>query len=183
VIRRDAMRCLEDAIYWLRVRPIARIVQALRRGAAHNFPRSIIHGVEIVDGTDDPSQSSVYFNRFRDSFDLIARYDTRRFERILVDIRSIEVVPDLPGNEQGFFLFGTEACLFTPKFVGQDTTVLAIGIVHEAIHARLDRMRVRQSSVRTDRIERLCREAEVEFSRRCPPHPEIERWLKERSLR
>ena len=84
---------------------------------------------------------------------------------------------------RGAYIPGERTCITELTFLARrDITAatVASSIVHEGIHARVDRMGVRREGRDRAKEERLCRRAELEFGRALPPElgrPVIERAI------
>jgi hypothetical protein len=100
---------------------------------------------------------------------LLKQYDTRRFDRLLQNVR-------------GIFLFGTTGDLaywlsslglvvMQESFVrSSDTSVplLASTLIHESCHAWLDRLGFDYTLERRPRIEAICARSEIAFAKHLP---------------
>jgi hypothetical protein len=114
---------------------------------------------------------------------LIERVQPAHFRRLRGDFREI-LVKRFPCR--GAYLPETRSCLveltFTvnPEFTASQ---IAATILHEAMHARLNRAGVRLSRVTAARHERFCRRAELEFGQLVPDgQPVVERALESLAL-
>jgi hypothetical protein len=138
-----------------------------------------VHGVRVVVTCEDFRLDEDYvFQRMQEALDLLATYAPHFLRRMQHDLDLIWVrrhpmtrasydgrlracILDLP-----FFVANPE---FTPAQV-------AASIVHEATHARLARAGVSYHEYRRDRVERICRKAELKFGKRIPDGgPVVER--------
>jgi len=160
------MQSLGRIIYWIRVRPISRLGRASRRFFVRSHPQRTLYGIMVIDATKDRSRSAIYLDQVAESLDLIKKYDSKNFRRASTTLDSIEVVSFLPKNSQAYYLLGTNTCYLHEKLMRRGISTIAAAIAHEVTHARLDRMGIRQSKDRYDRVERLCKEEESRFLRR-----------------
>src|SRR5690606_23494386 len=110
----------------------------------------------------------------------IAQYQPWRLAHLRRDLRHIAVVR-FPCR--GAYLPDERVCITVLTFLARrDSTAapVAASIIHEGMHARVDRMGVRRAGRDRAREERLCRRAELEFGLALPPdlgQPVIERAL------
>ena len=171
--------CMRDAIYWLRVHPVRIVGSVVSRSFESRSPFALVEGIRILN-RDVVGESEFYFDRIRRALELVLRYDSPRFQRIQRYINTIVILSDLPRGSAAWYVIGAGRCYITPKTIRSTTTNLARTLVHESIHARIDKLGVRQSSDRYDRLERRCAIEEVDFIMRLPQSPELEAWIARR---
>ena len=114
---------------------------------------------------------------------LIKQYDAARYCRLLRDVRTVVIVR-LPLDEiEGWYAPGRGRC-FIPaaKVLPKSELALALTIVHEAVHARLDRLRPWQWGRTRRRMEVLAIRGEIGFAARIPEidAPGVGAWARER---
>ncbi len=118
--------------------------------------------------------------RLGDALDLIARYQPWRLRHLEQDLIQFRVAR-FPCR--GAYFPDERTCMTELTFLARrDITAatVASSIIHEGVHARVDRMGVRRETRDRAREERLCRRAELEFGRALPPdlgRPVVERAL------
>ena len=128
-----------------------------------------IHSFRVAVPALTSSYKRRIFDRIEAAIELIHRYDRRRLER---------AARDMPRIVAGFPDTG-DACYDTIDALGilklqtvarRDITPeqLALCIVHEATHARIERCGIRYEPQRRVRIERACIQAELAFAQRLP---------------
>jgi hypothetical protein len=140
---------------------------------------TLVRGVRvIVTNTRPDIDTAAVIARLDAALGLIERYAPSHFRRLRRDFAAIQVIR-YPCR--GAFDPGTRICIVeltfsvNPEF--NDAQVAAT-ILHEAMHARLHAMGVREDSVSRAREERFCRRAEIEFGRVVPGGaPVVERAL------
>ena len=118
--------------------------------------------------------------RLDEALGLIEAYQPWRLRHLRRDLRDFWIVR-YPCR--GAYLPDERRCMTELTFLARrDITAapVASSIVHEGIHARVDRMGVRREGRDRAREERLCRRAELEFGLALPPDlgaPVVERAL------
>ena len=140
-----------------------------------------LHGLRVVvENTRPDIRTADVLARLDEALALIARHQPWRLRHLRRDLREIRVAR-FPCR--GAYFPGERVCLTELTFLARrDITAapVAASIVHEGMHARVDRMGVHPASRDAAREERLCRRAELEFGRALPPAlgaPVIERAL------
>jgi hypothetical protein len=134
----------------------------------------------VVDNTRPDIETSDVLERLDDALGLIERYQPWRLTHLRRDLKQI-LVARFPCR--GAYFPAERTCLTELTFLARrDITAatVASSIVHEGIHARVDRMGVERDGRDRAREERLCRRAELDFGRSLPPElgrPVIERAL------
>lgn len=123
--------------------------------------------------------------RLDEALALIQQYQPWRLRHLQRDIDAIHVVR-FPCR--GAWVAEQGACITELTFLARrDITAapVASSIIHEGMHARVDRMGVSRYARDRAREERLCRRAELEFGRALPPElgtPVIQRALESLAL-
>ena len=118
--------------------------------------------------------------RLEEALALIEAYQPWRLRHLRRDVREFWIVR-YPCR--GAYLPDERRCMTELTFLARrDITAapVASSIIHEGVHARVDRMGVRREGRDRAREERLCRRAELEFGRALPPElgaPVVERAL------
>jgi hypothetical protein len=127
--------------------------------------------VGVVNSRPDIDTERV-FRRAEAVLALVERYVPARFRHLRRDLAMI-TVERFPCR--GAYLPDRRACLLELTFMANESfsdAQVAATLVHEAMHARLDRLatarRIRRFDQDAARHERLCREAELEFGRAVP---------------
>jgi len=98
---------------------------------------------------------------------LIERFAPLHYRRIKTNLSRIWV--QLFPYGAGCYRHSINACLLDERFVGSETTTvecIASAIVHEATHARLEKLGVHYDEAIRYRIERICARRELDFARR-----------------
>src|SRR3989442_9323996 len=111
---------------------------------------------------------------------LIADYDPRRMKRIAGDIAFFWV--KRAGYASAYFIQETRVCVLDSQFLTRRETAppwVAVAIVHEATHARLEKSGIRYSEPARPRIEALCDAQSAEFVRRLPDGEALARRILE----
>jgi hypothetical protein len=132
--------------------------------------KSVHRGIIISISEIDDGERSALVPRICAALDLIARYDPRRFVRIVRDVPVVRIGihPEYPA----VWLQPAQACELSRSFLRSPTATpaaIASAIVHEALHARLHRCGIRYDESTRVRVEQLCFEAQRCFASRLPP--------------
>ena len=140
-----------------------------------------IRGVPVaVENTRPDIATSDVLERLDEALGLIEQYQPWRLRHLRRDVDAIHVVR-FPCR--GAWIAEQGACVTELTFLARrDITAapVASSIIHEGMHARVDRMGVSRSHRDRAREERLCRRAELEFGESLPPElgaPVIQRAL------
>lgn len=154
------------------------------RALGSSFRSTEVHDVRgfrvVVENPYPEIDTASVLRRLDDALGLIERYQPWRLRHLREDARQFWVVR-YPCR--GAYFPGARTVMTELTFLARtDITAatVASSIVHEGIHARVDRMRtyLRAVSTRADPIpptpdmpreERLCRRAELAFGRALPP--------------
>jgi hypothetical protein len=126
-----------------------------------------------VSHLSDQSETGI-FERVEDALRLIRTLDPRRYGRLRRDLQRIWVRLQIPGD-RGSYNSALSACELDLRYVIRSDVQpsdIASTIVHEATHARLDRLGY--SEPLRMRIEAACRQQEEAFSEHLSP-PQAER--------
>jgi hypothetical protein len=150
---------------------------------------SAIHEVRgfrvIVENSRADISTSDVLARLDDSLALIEQHQPWRLRHLERDLKQF-LVARFPCR--GAYFPEERTCMTELTFLARrdiSPATVASSIVHEGIHARVDRMGVSREMRDRAREERLCRRAELDFGRALPPElgrPVIERALGTLSL-
>jgi hypothetical protein len=145
---------------------------------------SAIHDVRgfrvIVENSREDIATSDVLDRLDDSLALIEQHQPWRLRHLERDLKQF-LVARFPCR--GAYFPEERTCMTELTFLARrdiSPATVASSIVHEGIHARVDRMGVSREMRDRAREERLCRRAELDFGRALPPElgrPVIERAL------
>ena len=145
-----------------------------------------MRGVPVIVENSRPDIATAdVLARLDEALALIERHQPWRLAHLRRDLNEIRVVR-FPCR--GAWLPEEGACVTELTFLARrdiSAAPVASSIVHEGIHARVDRMGVSPYSRDRAREERLCRRAELEFGQSLPPElgaPVIERALESLAL-
>ena len=144
--------------------------------------RSEVHDVRgfrvlVENGRPDISTPAV-LARLDAALELIERVQPWRLRHLRRDLHQFYVVR-YPCR--GAYFPGERVCLTELTFLARtdiSAAPVASSIIHEGIHARVDRMKLHPASRDRAREERLCRRAELDFGLALPPElgaPVVER--------
>jgi hypothetical protein len=134
----------------------------------------------VVENSRPDIATSDVLARLEEALDLIERHQPwriRHLERDLIQFR----IARFPCR--GAYFPDERTCMTELTFLARrDITAatVASSVLHEGIHARVDRMGVDRRTRDRAKEERLCRRAELEFGRSLPPElggPVVERAL------
>jgi hypothetical protein len=149
-------------------------------------PSTTLHTIPVtVENTRPDISTEDVLDRLNEALALIARYQPWRLRHLQRDLDEIRVVR-FPCR--GAWIPDEGACVTELTFLNRrDITAapVASSIIHEGMHARVDRMGVNRYARDRAREERLCRRAELEFGQSLPPElgaPVIQRALESLAL-
>ena len=123
----------------------------------------------VVDGIwvgSFPSDAKPAIQRIEDALRLVERCAPLHYRRIKSNLARIWV--HLVPHGAGCYLHSLNACLLDERIVASETTTvewIASAIVHEATHARLEKLGIRYDEAARQRIERICARRELDFAR------------------
>jgi hypothetical protein len=123
----------------------------------------------VVDGIwvgSFSSDAKPAIQRIEDALRLIERCAPLHYRRIKKNLARIWV--HLVPHGAGCYLHSLNACLLDERIVASETTTvewIASAIVHEATHARLEKLGIRYDEAVRQRIERICARRELDFAR------------------
>lgn len=163
-------------------------------GGSNHLPRPtlthrdslVVRGVPVIVENSRPDIATAdVLARLDEALALIEHHQPWRLAHLRRDLNEIRVVR-FPCR--GAWLPEEGACVTELTFLARrdiSAAPVASSIIHEGIHARVDRMGVSPYSRDRAREERLCRRAELEFGQSLPPElgaPVIERALESLAL-
>jgi hypothetical protein len=129
----------------------------------------VLHGIPVnIENTRPDIATADVVARLDEALELIERYQPWRLEHLRQDLNEIRVVR-FPCR--GAWIPDEGACVTELTFLNRrDITAapVASSIIHEGMHARVDRMGVSRYARDRAREERLCRRAELEFGESLP---------------
>ena len=135
--------------------------QALLRMSQH---RRVL-GIELSAYMLRDQYRRVFFGRVQRALELIARYEPRRLARIQRDVRTI---CGMSGGPNEYHRVGRAIMLSLPTVLASPPPELAMVIVHEATHGRIDDHGIMYLAENRDRIETACVRQETIFARCLP---------------
>jgi len=163
---------------------LGRLFASASQGAKQ--ARVQIRGFDVfVENTRPDVATPAVLERLDEALSLIEVTQPWRFRHLQRDLQAIWVVRY---PTRGAYFPADRACLTELTFLARrDITAatVASSILHEGVHARVDRMGVRLESKDIAREERLCRRAELAFGQALPPElglPVIKRATESLSL-
>ena len=122
----------------------------------------------VVENSRPDIATSAVLARMDEALELIERHQPWRLRHLRRDLREFRIVR-YPCR--GAYYPGERICITELTFLARtDITAapVASSIVHEGMHARVDRMGVRPESRDRAREERICRRAELDFGLALP---------------
>jgi hypothetical protein len=146
------------------VRPVAWLVlpalQFLYRVWLRTVPSALVEGFSVVNVSRVGDE--IVLGRLRDALVLLKRSDLRAYARARRYLRRL-ILSHTGGR--GEYWYGMGICVLDADYiVANDVELLAMAVVHESIHGRLDRLRVRTTSANVSRVEHLCSQAELHLA-------------------
>lgn len=129
----------------------------------------VVRGFRVmVENTRPDIATASVVARLEEALALIEAHQPWRFAHLRRDLRQIVIVR-YPCR--GAYFPSTQTCMTELTFLARtDITAapVAASILHEGMHARIDRMGLRPESYDPAREERICRRAELEFGLALP---------------
>jgi hypothetical protein len=145
-----------------------------------------LRGVPVlVENTRPDIATADVIARLDEALALIEKYQPWRLQHLR---RDLDVVSVVRFPCRGAWIPDQGACVTELTFLARrDITAapVAASIIHEGMHARVDRMGVNRYGRDRAREERLCRRAELEFGEALPPDlgaPVIQRAIESLAL-
>lgn len=127
-------------------------------------PNKVIRGFKIVN-LFIAEHDEKLFERVAQLLDLVQSADARRFLRMRRDVQRILIMHT--GGSAGSYWRELNACVLDAQHLrDDDLRSVAMTLVHEATHARLERAGFGYRTSLRARIEHLCVEAEIAFAER-----------------
>lgn len=146
----------------------------------------VVRGIPVtVENTRPDIATEDVLTRLDEALGLIERHQPWRLQHLRRDLDRIRVVR-FPCR--GAWVGEEGSCITELTFLARrdiSAAPVASSIIHEGMHARVDRMGVSRWSRDRAREERLCRRAELEFGESLPPElaaPVIERAVQSLAL-
>ena len=146
----------------------------------------VLRGIPVsVENTRPDIATADVLARLDEALSLIERYQPWRLRHLRRDLNEIRVVR-FPCR--GAWIPDDGACVTELTFLARrdiSAAPVASSIIHEGMHARVDRMGVSRAGRDRAREERLCRRAELEFGRSLPADlgaPVVQRALESLDL-
>jgi len=109
------------------------------------------------------------FSKIDQALNLISETDPRRYLQIRRDVKKIWVSP-APGC-CAQWMDELQICILDRDYFCQADVLppeVALAIVHESTHARLDRLKIQYTEDIRERVERVCIKSEIAFAKRLP---------------
>ena len=123
----------------------------------------------VVENTRPDIRTADVLARLDEALALAERYQPWRVRHLRRDLRQFHI---LRFPCRGAYVPGERTCITELTFLARtDITAapVAASILHEGMHARVDRMDLRGESRDPAREERICRRAELDFGLALPP--------------
>ena len=116
--------------------------------------------------------------RVEDALELIKRYDCLQYSRVIHNLERVwvNILPDASACYER----SLKACVFDERFVLSEKTTLeriATAIIHEATHAKLERLGIPYDEERRTRIETICIRRELAFVANLPDGAQLQEDL------
>jgi hypothetical protein len=150
------------------VRFLARFVTGFWLGIICRLSsRRVLHDIKVAVFLEAPDDEQC-FDRLEEGLDLIARCDPATLNRIRQHFAGILVF----GSERFRAAHWSQSgrlCVLTTRYLQSSTLLresVALTLVHENMHARLDQLGVGYTEGRRAAVEVLCAMAELAFARR-----------------
>jgi hypothetical protein len=133
--------------------------------------RQRAYGFEVVNLA--PSHlSDALFGRIKSALALVEEHDPKFFARMQRDLRRIIIAPE--GGSEGSYWASLRASVIDARHLMRDPVEsVAMTLVHEATHARLQRAGIPDLPSLRSRIEAVCLRAEIALGSKLPGTDEL----------
>jgi hypothetical protein len=168
-------------VYWRLMRSLGRVVFRLASSSGEGSPSN---GFRLGTVGEKPLTAE-QVRKIEGALGLIATFDPRRLRRSQRDLEAILVVEAMDGTGlRGAHMPGGRTCCLSREHVAEsEPEHVAVTIAHEAVHARIDRLRplIHWPSYRYRAEHRALRE-ELAFIARLPQaeFPDLHAWAQRR---
>jgi hypothetical protein len=118
--------------------------------------------------------------KVRDALELLGSTDPRRLTRLQRDIDAMSIVDYLRPQIGALYAVGSRTCYLALRPLQSESPAqVALFMVHEATHARLDRLHLPRCRAATIRSERRALLEELSFAERLPRtvFPEVDAFI------
>lgn len=124
-------------------------------------PSVQVNGLRVY-STSAAKLDSELFGRLRDALALVREKDPSLYNRIRQYIR---IVVFAPTGGTAEYWYHMKTCVLDSTYVLHRTTDwIALALVHESTHARLERFGISSQRFGAARMERICSNAEIQFA-------------------
>jgi hypothetical protein len=172
------VRMVARAWYWMQSLLAAPLRLASEYISIALAPNGVIHGISVYVLDTQRARREEVCARLDRALTLIQRLDHRRYSRLRRDVRRILVVP----RPSDHLMPGTVTCyLSETRVLGRPDVPVALTLVHEATHARLQRAGLQYWPDLQERMEHLCITEQIRVTQllprvgyRVPPETERE---------
>jgi hypothetical protein len=121
--------------------------------------------VELRAAFSPPTGIPLFRAKIKRALDLVHGFDPRRLRRIQQDLR---IILAKPGGD-GYYVHALRMYVADwSDVIGSTPVQVALGIIHEATHARIADAGIPYTAERRARIEAICVKQEAAFARRLP---------------
>src|ERR1035437_4587037 len=149
---------------------LADVIRHFRQTVQRVLPEVYdIRGFRVVVENSRPDIATAdVLSRFDQALGLIEQYQPWRFRHLQRDVQQFSIVR-YPCR--GAYFPSQGICITELTFLARrdiSAAPVAASILHEGMHARMDRMGIQPASRDLAREERICRRAELDFGRALP---------------
>jgi hypothetical protein len=132
-------------------------------------PTRLVSGIPVTVTSRDSRTAEAHWRKVEEGLELLRTHHTHGFEEVRRHIR--RVIVGFLSTARAAWWGPPRVCMLSIEYFSQDTATaadVASSLIHEARHARLERLGFRYSAERRVRLETLCTRAEIAFAERLP---------------
>ena len=163
-------------VYW---RSLSAVWRGWLRCVATEHVGRRAAGLELR-AIQEEAPAQAIFDKLEKALAIIAEHDPRRFQRMRQDLDFITVTDFLiAAGASGLYMPGSRTCYLDTAWVeSRGLADVALMIVHESAHARLDRLQPSKWPAIIERVEHRCLREELSFASMLPESrfPGIQQW-------
>lgn len=160
------IQCLRRSAYVVPRVPLMFLWRFVEPLLFRSAPRTRLHGIDVRLYAAGASPSAL-FGKVASALDVIGECDPRRLVRLRRDLKRV-VIADGPGNRASYLLHSGTCFIQLSHVINRSSAMIAVSIVHEAVHRRLENAGIRYWPDLQKRIERRCILEEISFVNRFP---------------
>jgi hypothetical protein len=132
-------------------------------------PSRNVSGIPVTITSRSPQRLESLFRKVADGLDVLRQYHPRGYRTVRRQVRRV-LVGFLP-NAKATWWGPPRACMLSMEYFSNDSatpTDVALSLLHEATHGRLEGLGFRYTPEKRLRLETICTRAEMDLAERLP---------------